>query len=157
MVSSTRRTAGCGPACPVVWQGRVGDHSPYADVCRACLTARRCKSSSQRDGREVIAKRKGEITLAARRGLKEARSKGASRCTRTGSEAYGGGRAGKGSRSPYPSSSLVVNPAVARRRRSNLPREICRMSHNVTEGEEIKPDRAVEVSRGQTRSGSRRG
>src|SRR6266581_2520882 len=35
MVSSTRRTAGCGPACPVVWQGRVGDHSPYAD-CAAC-------------------------------------------------------------------------------------------------------------------------
>src|SRR5258708_14298959 len=31
MVSSTRRTAGCGPACPVVWQGRVGDHFPYAD------------------------------------------------------------------------------------------------------------------------------
>ena len=31
MVSPTRRTAGCGPACPVVWQGRVGDHSPYAD------------------------------------------------------------------------------------------------------------------------------
>ena len=29
--SLTRRTAGCGPACPVVWQGRVGDHSPYAD------------------------------------------------------------------------------------------------------------------------------
>src|SRR5882762_4784818 len=39
-------------------------------VCRACLTTRRCKSSSQRDGREVIAKRKGEITLAAKRGLK---------------------------------------------------------------------------------------
>src|SRR6266446_2559661 len=32
MVSSTRRTAGCGPACPVVWQGRVGDYSPYADL-----------------------------------------------------------------------------------------------------------------------------
>jgi hypothetical protein len=31
MVSLTRRTAGCGPACPVVWQGRVGDHFPYAD------------------------------------------------------------------------------------------------------------------------------
>jgi hypothetical protein len=31
MVSLTRRTAGCGPAYPVVWQGRVGDHSPYAD------------------------------------------------------------------------------------------------------------------------------
>ncbi|MGA8620422.1 MAG: hypothetical protein WB660_18095, partial [Candidatus Sulfotelmatobacter sp.] len=26
-----RRTAGCGPACPVVWQGRRGDPSPYAD------------------------------------------------------------------------------------------------------------------------------
>src|SRR5271154_2199252 len=25
------RTAGCGPACPVVWQGRAGDRSPYAD------------------------------------------------------------------------------------------------------------------------------
>jgi hypothetical protein len=48
-------------------------------VCRACSTAWRCKSSSQRDGREVIAKRNGEITLAARRGRKEARSKDASR------------------------------------------------------------------------------
>src|SRR6516225_9475404 len=27
----TYRTAVCGPACTVVWQGRVGDHSPYAD------------------------------------------------------------------------------------------------------------------------------
>ena len=25
------RTAGCGPACTVLWQGRAGDHSPYAD------------------------------------------------------------------------------------------------------------------------------
>jgi hypothetical protein len=57
----------------------------------------------------------------------------------------------------YPSSSLVVNPAVACRRRSNLPREICGMSHNVTEGEEIHPDRAAEVSRGRSRSCSRRG
>jgi hypothetical protein len=32
--SLIRRTAVCGPACTactVVWQGRVGDHSPYAD------------------------------------------------------------------------------------------------------------------------------
>jgi len=28
---STRRTAGCGPACPVVWQGRAGNRAPYAD------------------------------------------------------------------------------------------------------------------------------
>jgi hypothetical protein len=39
----------------------------------------------------VIAKRKG---VAARRGLKEAWSKDASRWTRTGYEAYGAGRAG---------------------------------------------------------------
>jgi hypothetical protein len=31
MVSSTRRTAGCGPACPVVWEGRTGDRLPYPD------------------------------------------------------------------------------------------------------------------------------
>ena len=29
--SLIRRTAGCGPACPVVWQGRRGDPFPYAD------------------------------------------------------------------------------------------------------------------------------
>ncbi len=29
--SSIYRTAGCGPACPVVWQGRTGDRPPYAD------------------------------------------------------------------------------------------------------------------------------
>src|SRR5215472_3066474 len=38
-------------------------------VCRACLSAGRCKSSSQRDGREVIAKRKG-----VRREVKSERS-----------------------------------------------------------------------------------
>lgn len=31
---SIRRTAVCGPPCTVVWQGRVGDHSPYADPIR---------------------------------------------------------------------------------------------------------------------------
>src|ERR1700676_3217185 len=30
--SLIRRTAVCGPACTVVWQGRVGDHFPYADT-----------------------------------------------------------------------------------------------------------------------------
>jgi hypothetical protein len=39
----------------------------------------------------------------------------------------------------------VVNPAVARRRRSSLPLEICGMSHNVTEDEAIHPDRAAEA------------
>ena len=45
-------------------------------VCRACSTAGRCKSSTQPDGGEELAKRKGVV---ARRGLKEAWSKGASR------------------------------------------------------------------------------
>jgi len=99
----------------------------FSIVCRACSTARRCKSFWQPDGGEVIAKRKGVV---ARRGLKAAWSKCTSRCTRTGSEAYGAGRAGNWSRSPYPSKALVVNPAVACGRRSNLPREICRLSRN---------------------------
>ena len=67
------------------------EHEPPAQaggfllVCRACSTARRCKSFSQPDGGEVIAKRKGVVV---RRGLKEAWSKRTSRCTRTGFEAY---------------------------------------------------------------------
>jgi hypothetical protein len=40
---------------------------------------------------------------------------------------------------------LVVNPAVARGKRSNLPREICRLSG--TEGRVNDSDRAAEVSR----------
>jgi hypothetical protein len=31
--SSTRRTAVCGPACTVVWEGRTGDCPPYPDWC----------------------------------------------------------------------------------------------------------------------------
>ena len=40
---------------------------------------RQLEGESPFDGGEVIAKRKGEITLAVRQGLKEARSKDASR------------------------------------------------------------------------------
>src|ERR1700682_4036951 len=36
-LSLIRRTAGCGPACPVVWQGRRGDPSPYADWRPRCF------------------------------------------------------------------------------------------------------------------------
>jgi hypothetical protein len=47
-LTSTIRTAGCGPACPVMWQGISGRSAdPYADVSRAvsknsqtkCVTA----------------------------------------------------------------------------------------------------------------------
>src|SRR5512138_2383001 len=70
--------------------GRPRNGPPFF-VCRACSIARRCKSSTQPDGGEELAKRKGVLVTE---GLKEARSKGASRWTRTGSEAYGAGRAG---------------------------------------------------------------
>ena len=32
-LTSTSRTAVCGPACTVVWQGRAVIRSPYADWC----------------------------------------------------------------------------------------------------------------------------
>jgi hypothetical protein len=38
------------------------------------------------------------------------------------------GRAGNLPRSPYPSSTQSVDPATVRRRRLNLPREICSVS-----------------------------
>src|SRR5208282_5525693 len=38
------------------------------------------------------------------------------------------GRAGNLPRSPYPSSTRIVDPATVRRRRLNLPREICSVS-----------------------------
>ena len=72
-------------------------------------------------------KRKGAPVTG---GLKAARSKHASRWTRIGFEAYGAGRASKRSRSPHPSKALVVNPAVVRGRRPNLPRESHCMSRN---------------------------
>ena len=49
-------------------------------------------STSHPDGGEVTAKRKGVV---ARRGLKEAWSKDATRWIKTGYEAYGAGRVGK--------------------------------------------------------------
>jgi len=54
---------------------------PFLHVCRACSIAWRWKSSTQPDGGEGLAKRKGRTV---RWGLKEARSKHASRWTRTG-------------------------------------------------------------------------
>src|SRR5664280_2158105 len=31
----TRRTAGCGPACPVVWEGRSCEAHPYPNLTKA--------------------------------------------------------------------------------------------------------------------------
>jgi hypothetical protein len=46
LLTSTPRTAGCGPACPVVWQGRAGDCFPYAD----CENAGYARTSSRATG-----------------------------------------------------------------------------------------------------------
>jgi hypothetical protein len=62
--SSIHRIAGCGPACPVVWQGRTGDRPPYADCAEHDL------SCLQPDGIETLAKRKDAVA----RGLNETRS-----------------------------------------------------------------------------------
>src|SRR5271166_6125068 len=42
-VGLTYRTAGCGPACPVVWEGSAGDRPPYAD-CAADFVLRPLES-----------------------------------------------------------------------------------------------------------------
>jgi hypothetical protein len=73
----------------------------------------------------VLAKRKG---VAARRGLKEAWSKTATRRTETGYQAVQVGRADNLPRSPHPSRAWGVDPAGVRGRRSNLPREVCAVS-----------------------------
>src|SRR5580704_3595474 len=70
-----------------------------------------CKSPVQPDGGEALAKRKGRT---ARDRLKEAWSKVATRRTETGYEAALVGRAGRMSRSPYPSKARAVNPAGVR-------------------------------------------
>jgi len=80
-------------------------------VRRACLAAWRCKSSTQPDGGEGLAKRKG---VAARRGPKEAWSKAATRRTGTGYEAVLAGRACHDTRSPFPSRASGVDPAGVR-------------------------------------------
>jgi hypothetical protein len=64
---------------------------PPIPIVPSMFDSSKVKCFSQPDGGEVIAKRKG---VPATEGLKEARSKRASRCTRTGSEAYGAGRVG---------------------------------------------------------------
>ena len=101
----------------------------------------------------MLAKRKG---VAARRGLKEAWSKTATRRTETGYQAVQVGRADNVPRSPHPSRAWGVDPAGVRRRRSNLPREACAMSRTDvrrggTEGAVRLPHRGAGVSRGHSR------
>ena len=98
-------------------------------------------------------KRKGGT---ARDRLKEAWSEIATRRTETGYEAALVGRAGRKSRSPYPSKARTVNPAGVRGRLRGLPQEICAVSLG-TEGAARLPDRGAEVSRGRSSRASGEG
>jgi hypothetical protein len=89
-------------------------------------------------------KRKGGT---ARDRLKEAWSEIATRRTETGYEAALVGRAGRTSRSPYPSKARTVNPAGVRGRLRGLPQEICTVSFGTEEAARL-PDRGAEVSKG---------
>jgi hypothetical protein len=125
LTSAPRDRIGGGTPPQAAAFERAGDTRTPAKrlvVCRACSTAWGCKSPTQPDGGEVLAKRKG---VAARRRLKEAWSKTATRRTETGYQAVQVGRADNLPRSPHPSRAWGVDPAGVRRRRSNLPREVC--------------------------------
>jgi hypothetical protein len=76
-------------------------------------------------------KRKGGT---ARDRLKEAWSEPVIRRTATGYEAATAGRAGRKSRSPYPSKAVTVNPADVRGRKLGLPQEICAVSEGSADG-----------------------
>ena len=51
----TRRTAGCGPACPVVWEGRSCEASPYPDQNASRVSSEWIEASSQYAWRSTAA------------------------------------------------------------------------------------------------------
>ena len=64
-------TAQCGPACRVVWQERVGDHSPYADWPRRDrkgLSVRPAETSAIKCGGWSSCARRLDIFRQERRG-----------------------------------------------------------------------------------------
>ena len=94
-------------------------------VCRACSAAWRCKSSTQPDGGEGLAMRKGYRREAMSEGSAEQTCELMDKNRIQGASV---GRAGNVLRSPYPSRTRGVDPATAHGRRLNLPREICSVS-----------------------------
>ncbi len=123
-------------------------------------------------------KRKG---VTARWGLKEAWIETATRRTETGYEAVSTGTSGRMTAKSFSIEGKAVDPAGVRRRRSNLPREICTVStgrrnhrgfeyrvtgrvtgvalrpRERTEGAVRRPDRGAEVSKGHSRRGNEPG
>src|SRR6266496_1273410 len=98
-------------------------------VCRECSADQRCKSSSQTDGGEVLAMRKGYRLEAMSEGSAEQTCELMDKNRIQGASV---GRAGNVLRSPYPSRTRSVDPATVHGRRLNLPREICSVSHRTT-------------------------
>src|ERR1700682_1970340 len=94
-------------------------------VCRACSAARRFKSSTQPDGGEGLAIRKGYRREAGSEGSVEQTCELMDKNRIEGASV---GRAGNVLRSPYPSRTRSVDPATVHERRLNLPREVCVVS-----------------------------
>src|SRR6202035_1939464 len=68
-LSLIRRTAVCGPACTVVWQGRRGDPSPYADFCALMGTPnRKCDSFGELSGRRRCSRSRHSRGIGCRNG-----------------------------------------------------------------------------------------
>src|SRR5512144_3170264 len=78
-------------------------------VCRACSAARRCKSSTQPDGGEGLAMRKGYRREAMSEGSAEQTCELMDKNRIQGASV---GRAGNVLRSPYPSRTRGVDPAT---------------------------------------------
>ena len=90
-------------------------------MCRACSIARRCKSSP------ILMEEKGS-EAQGRHGDVGSESSVEQRYEPTNRNWIRGGTVGRESvrsRSPYPSRTSTVNPAVVYREESNLPREVC--------------------------------
>jgi hypothetical protein len=94
-------------------------------VCWACSAAWRWKSSTQPDGGEGLAERKGCRREAGSEGSVEQTCGSMDKNRVQGASV---GRAGDLPRSPYPSRMQSVDPATVHGRRLNLPQEICPVS-----------------------------
>src|SRR6202050_4194923 len=64
----TRRTAGCGPACPVVWEGRSREASPYPNQNASRVSSEWIEASSQYAWRRSATVQRVQLCSAGRSG-----------------------------------------------------------------------------------------
>ncbi len=72
-IAQSIRTAGCGPACPVVWEGRRGDSPPYPDPNLRFVPGEKIPLSLVRVNSKpqylVVAPKLGAVAVANRRAM----------------------------------------------------------------------------------------